>query len=141
MPAKGGHKGPRGPRPPRPPQEAVSGGRNPYGGAVSRGLGAIMSPSPGHTLLKYIRSGPLGARRVLNFGVLSLCMLLSELLSALSSPNSCGFSSEALCVLLDLQTPGRLGKCRGTDFNFHMFFRIDFWMVFLWILAPFLTFV
>ena len=44
--------------------------------------------------------GPLGARGVLDVRVLSLCMLLSALSSALSSPNSCGFPSEALCVLL-----------------------------------------
>ena len=59
----------------------------------------ICGPQPAPSI-KDIRSGPLGARGVLNFGVFSLCMLLSELLSARSSPNSCGFSSEALCVLL-----------------------------------------
>ena len=57
-------------------------------------------PVPGGPMGQYIRSGPEGARGVLDVRGLSLCMLLSALSSALSSPNSCGFSSEALCVLL-----------------------------------------
>ena len=61
-------------------------------GRISREAGGASGPN--------IRSRREGARGVLDVRGLSLCMLLSALSSALSSPNSCGFPSEALCVLL-----------------------------------------
>ena len=57
--------------------------------------------SPGETLLKYIRSGPEGARGVLDGSGWSFCTLFSELSSLNSSLNSfCTLLSEFLSEFL-----------------------------------------
>ena len=148
MPAKGGLLGPHGPHPG--PWDPALGSQGPHPGpqgppwggdramgergpARPRRRGSDLPVSPGRARAQHIRSGPEGARGVLEGRGLSLCMLLSALSSALSSPNSCGFSSEALCVLLicmclwdSRMSRGLLGRA----LVFQLFFRIGFWMVF-----------
>ena len=128
-PPKAGFGGPQGPRGPRQGPQGRGTGRGEPG---TGGPGPLSTPSPGGPRAQYIRSGPEGARGVLKGRGWSLCMLLSALSSALSSPNSCGFPSEALCVLLTcmcLWEPGGVRAFRGisggTPKN-HYFFRIDF---------------
>ena len=72
--------------------------------------------------------------------VFSLCMLLSALSSALSSPNSCGFPSEALCVLLTCMCFPGLMKPRALQLeitvlvlfsaSFFTWFVDEFWLNF-----------
>ena len=83
---------------------------------------------PGNPLLKYIRSGPEGARGVLKGRGWSLCMCLSEVPS---------FRLSAFCCPSLLPDPGLPGRkalfllgALGRTSVFQLFFRIGFWKVF-----------
>ena len=89
--------------------------------------------SPGDPWAQYIRSGPEGARGVLEGRGWSLCMLLSALLF-FRLPSFVGclhVSCSSLPDLRDLRA-----KVVQTTF-FRPFFHIVFWMVFSWFLHQF----